>query len=418
MKHILLFILSFICIVTGSLAQNYTEFWFTVPYIDKSHDSDGDNTKSLGPNYFKITTGVSAASVSFYYFPAGVQTLLFTKAVAANSTGTVTLAKAPLAFDINLATLEADQYSTILERGLYIESDLPVNIYYQIGSYNNTEIFSLKGVDALGTTFYPLMQTVFPNGGCLPWGADSWTTVDIVATEDNTVVNIDMPSSYTGGVNNIYTYKTISTIYGSHNFLKPEGGNPTNFFAQGTGSPNLYSQTVKEVWLNGVLQTSTPSAKVWLIDTTSASFCHYCVGMTARDGGWNGGTIIPTTYFQQQFKNPPFTGAYSIATISTSTVTDSTVYTITPIVFAGYSSTSITLNKGEIYSVKAATQTAIKLLTGIKVSSDKNIAVSVKDDTALDGTCGVVSGDLIGDQNIPTNKAGKKYIVPDFNVVM
>lgn len=67
---------------------------------------------------------------------------------------------------------------------------------------------------------------------------------------------------------------------------------------------------------------------------------------------------------------------------------------------------TITLNRGETYSVEAAMVDAEATLAGSKVTSDKPIAITIKDDS-ID----TEGWDLIGDQIIPTLYLGKEYIV-------
>lgn len=68
----------------------------------------------------------------------------------------------------------------------------------------------------------------------------------------------------------------------------------------------------------------------------------------------------------------------------------------------------ITLNKGETYSFRALTEEVSNKLSGSVLFSDKPVAVSVTDDSALDGS----NWDLIGDQLIPFNYGGTKYVLP------
>lgn len=80
---------------------------------------------------------------------------------------------------------------------------------------------------------------------------------------------------------------------------------------------------------------------------------------------------------------------------------------------AGISFT-ITLNKGEVYSAAATSRTATGHLMGSTVSSNKKIAITIKDDSI--GGAGY-SGclDLAGDQIVPTELVGTKYItLPGF----
>lgn len=68
---------------------------------------------------------------------------------------------------------------------------------------------------------------------------------------------------------------------------------------------------------------------------------------------------------------------------------------------------TITLNKGQTYSIRQASQTASGNLSGTLVTSDKKIAVTIKDDSLNFGAC----EDLAGDQIVPVEVTGDEYIV-------
>lgn len=268
------------------IAQTGKDFWFAIPYIDHGHDRNSSDGIETGPNYFRISTGEAGAYVKFYHYPNGGEnneTLLHTLYVSANSVETVTLADDGTE-DFSLSDFTHSIYSSVLDKGLRISASNPVTVYYEIGSYNNTDIFALKGLDALGQEFYPVYQNIFPNrsnGGT----TDSWQSIEFVATEDGTTVEIHTPATTSGG------------------------------------------------------------------------------------------------------------GALTVQSFST------------------YTTTTVSLDMGESYSIKSAVQTATKPLDGIYITSDKDIAVTIKDDSSFDGG----AADVIGDQIIPTDNFGTMYLVPDFN---
>ncbi|MDP4266579.1 MAG: T9SS type A sorting domain-containing protein [Bacteroidota bacterium] len=68
----------------------------------------------------------------------------------------------------------------------------------------------------------------------------------------------------------------------------------------------------------------------------------------------------------------------------------------------------IILNKGQTWSGVATSQAANKHLGGTRIISTKPIAVTEYDDSVNDDVC----YDLTGDQIVPVNIIGKKYIVP------
>jgi gliding motility-associated-like protein len=75
--------------------------------------------------------------------------------------------------------------------------------------------------------------------------------------------------------------------------------------------------------------------------------------------------------------------------------------------FEGDSVITIRLNAGETYSFKKKGFVGIDNPVGTLVESSQPIAITVKDDSLINGTC----RDLVGDQLIPVEVAGKEYIV-------
>lgn len=108
-----------------------------------------------------------------------------------------------------------------------------------------------------------------------------------------------------------------------------------------------------------------------------------------------------------RFDPQPYSSFVIIAT------EDNTNVTITPSKnIVGHSANqafTINLNKGQTYSATATGQSPGAHLNGSHVSSDKPIAITVSDDDVLFfGSCGA---DICGDQIVPTNFLGSKYVV-------
>lgn len=344
-------------------SQTGKEFWFAVPYVDKTHDfANGDNTET-GPNYFRISTGQAGAIVNFYYYPGGGaanEAVLYTVNVAANSVEDVVLQDGT--GDINLTDFTNSSYSTINDRGIFIQSNNPITIYYEIGSYNNTDIFSLKAKDALGTEFYPSFQTQFENEVEAAYATDSWASVDIVATEDGTDVTIELPAS----VMTSRTEVTTDIYKGGYNYN-------SGYYSMDPGP--FYQDIVTREYENDVVVSET------------------------HDITW---------YVTEAIRTDP---SYSINwdAINSST----TVTTDHPVQYPSFSTTTVTLDKGETYAVKASSRDAVKNISGVHITATKPIAVTGKDDSVLDDVG--YAADVVGDQNIPVDNAGSKYIIPDFN---
>ena len=73
---------------------------------------------------------------------------------------------------------------------------------------------------------------------------------------------------------------------------------------------------------------------------------------------------------------------------------------------------TITLNMGQTYSATASSNLAANHLLGSRVTSNKPIAITEKDDLLnfVSSTTGVPGQDLIGDQIVPVNILGTEYI--------
>ncbi len=93
---------------------------------------------------------------------------------------------------------------------------------------------------------------------------------------------------------------------------------------------------------------------------------------------------------------------------------DNTIVTITPsnniVGYPANTTFTINLNKGQTYSATARSQLANLHLGGSHITSNKPIAVTIKDDSISGARWGGCI-DLAGDQIVPVNKIGTEYIV-------
>ena len=157
---------------SSAYSQTGTEFWFAAPEVSTGH---GDQ-----PIYFRITS-FNQASVITVTQPANASFVPIIQSVAANSTLGVNLTP-------YLAIIENTPPNTVLNRGLRIQSTNPVTAYFEESSYYNPEIYSLKGINSLGTDFYIPSQNTFHNSPV--YNPLPISSFDIVATENNTLVSI------------------------------------------------------------------------------------------------------------------------------------------------------------------------------------------------------------------------------------
>jgi gliding motility-associated-like protein len=157
-------------------AQIDTEFWFAAPEVSSLHADR--------PIYLHISSLNQATTITISQ-PANPAFGNLTRTIPANSS---------TVFDLTgfIDDLENASANFIVNKGLFIKSTAAITVYYEVyGSAPgwgpiNTDIFVLKGRNALGTEFYTPFQTFWDN--YTPF--DAWSSFDMVATEDNTVITI------------------------------------------------------------------------------------------------------------------------------------------------------------------------------------------------------------------------------------
>lgn len=155
-----------------SYAQVDTEFWFAPPEITSGH---GDR-----PVYLRISTLNKAATVRVVQ-PGRGNILIAEVIVSANTTHTLDLTA-------NITNLETIMPATVMKTGIRITSSAPITAYYEVGSTFNSDIFALKGKNALGNKFVIPAQNFYNNSSdYLP---TPYSSFDIVASENNTVVKV------------------------------------------------------------------------------------------------------------------------------------------------------------------------------------------------------------------------------------
>ena len=157
-------------------AQTDTEFWFAVPEVTSNHEDEPlrfffCNPDPVNPvNQVKISIPSLSQTLSTVSVPPGGSTIV-----------DVTIYK---------SLLENDLADTVLNRGISIEASDLVSAYYWVGSTKNSAMFNLKGISGLGFTFYIPSQNNFDNNINSYISPFPYSSFDIVATEDSTIVTI------------------------------------------------------------------------------------------------------------------------------------------------------------------------------------------------------------------------------------
>ncbi|MBR4498670.1 MAG: gliding motility-associated C-terminal domain-containing protein [Bacteroidales bacterium] len=203
--------------VLMSYAQVDFEFWFAAPYanIDHAPQWPTEYQYKVGgrPVYLRLATQDADADVQVT-MPATGKTIANVH-INANSTATVDLTDM-------IDEIQCSNTQQIVEnKGIYIRSNALITAYYEIASVLNTDIFSLKGQNALGKEFYAPFQnrmvndpyhnkgngeeqptSDYPNAGGVNGNHISdpaYSYLVIVATQNNTRVTVT-PTTKTVGL--------------------------------------------------------------------------------------------------------------------------------------------------------------------------------------------------------------------------
>ena len=202
MKFKIIYIIVGLFFSIAAFAQTDTEFWFAAPAITAGHENK--------PIVFRITSYDHPAVVTISE-PANGAFNPIVISLASNATFTQDLTA-------YINAIENKPSGTVLNKGIKITSTAFISVYYEVGQNINPEIFPLKGVSAKGNSFIIPSQTTFNNQPALnPVPNNGFV---IIATEDNTTVNITLtkndgnghtPGTFTITLNKGQTYAVIGS---------------------------------------------------------------------------------------------------------------------------------------------------------------------------------------------------------------
>lgn len=184
--------------VLNSYAQFDSEFWFAPPYANPIHDANNQFR-------FVFSTGNQASTVTITQ-PANPSFTPITFNIAANSNYIST---------IPAISANVDQSNAISNRGFKIIATNPVFCYYEVYTQpgqtypvHNTELFALKGLNALGNDFFIPMQNYLPNH---TYAQQCYSYFSVIASEDNTIVTITPSQALLGRPANVPFNITLNT---------------------------------------------------------------------------------------------------------------------------------------------------------------------------------------------------------------
>ena len=176
-KYLLILFFLLLCGTTALYAQQDTKFWFAAPYFNCSHGE-------TSPYRMVIFAFEEDATVTIS-MPANPSFTPIVQNVPKGGYANIQMASNKAAGDATITT----PFNQITDRGLFVSSTSKIECYFQVDG-DNSEAFTLKGRNALGTNFLITGQKSFNNGsgGSFEGSRHSF---HIVASENNTVVTIN-----------------------------------------------------------------------------------------------------------------------------------------------------------------------------------------------------------------------------------
>jgi PKD repeat protein len=154
-------------------SQTDTEFWFAVPKVTEGH---GWPERKFFFRFANLTLE-NEITISIPAYPEFVP---------------ITIKLLPLeegTLDVTdlIVELWNENPNQIYNRGIRITSRNLTSVNFEVGTTLNSDIYSLKGRNALGKEFYVPFQNKYSNGNYYP---KPYSGIYIVATEDNTKITI------------------------------------------------------------------------------------------------------------------------------------------------------------------------------------------------------------------------------------
>ncbi len=184
MKKFLLVLTLFVSSYGSVLkAQIDTLFWFAAPEVSQGL---GDSPIKL---YFNTYAQASVVTISL---PARIGVPPVIKNIAANTTDSLDLT-------LLIDSIENRPANTINRAGILIQATKNISAYYMVNAGANKEIFTLKGQKGIGKDFFTPMQEIWNMGATVP---ASFSSIEIVATQNNTTVLITPRFDVAGHIRN------------------------------------------------------------------------------------------------------------------------------------------------------------------------------------------------------------------------
>lgn len=167
-------------------AQVDTKFWFVAPEVSNDHGDD--------PIYLNISTFDEVANITVSMPANEADFPVITRTIPANDFLQLNLTSFLDEIEHKYRTDYDASIPGKSDQGLLIESDVDITVYYESAYGNNSDLFALKGKNALGSEFYTPFQTRYYNNSGNNWDDPAYSAFDIVFTEDDTYITLDIPA--------------------------------------------------------------------------------------------------------------------------------------------------------------------------------------------------------------------------------
>ncbi len=182
-------------------AQNDTEFWFAFPSTDDQYAVGGTSTVAQDIS-LRICASAQTATVSVTFPAAPSYNSTFT--VQANSIYTYQIVSPNSGSKSKFDFINPYPSETFPQNnGMHITSTTKITAYILYGFLGNANIFTLKGRHAIGKSFFLPFQTKFNPGGVNFSTSKAYASFSIVATTDNTIVQVTPTKDLIGHAANI-----------------------------------------------------------------------------------------------------------------------------------------------------------------------------------------------------------------------
>lgn len=188
-KHLFVSIILFIGIAQFAQAQVGKTFWFVAPEVTNDHTDDEAVLRITALNQDASVTISLPANSDFTPIDIVVLAGKQVKVELEDYLSLIengTMGNSP---QEAINDWEGWKKGAAFKKGMLIESDVDITVYYEIANATNPDRFTLKGDNALGTEFYIPSQNEYENHPLSPPAREQ---VDIVATEDNTIITFTL----------------------------------------------------------------------------------------------------------------------------------------------------------------------------------------------------------------------------------